>query len=414
MAPSPQIQMLRHTARIGLSQSRARRAATPSVHLTHQHHDVHQQATHRHNQRRHLHNTPTPRAQPNKYVTGVTPEQLAESKAMQDWYDANFKDWQDEPDKIIVGENDQDEKEKAAEEEEEEEQKHPSSITLPEHLTKRNIRPLVAYLRQPGIEEGTRNCNKLRNPGVNDPYFPLIPGILHGSDPTQNIASNDPSSKIILKTPWFEIQRELDRYHHGLNGSFENRVYALTVFPSEEACLDHHTKWPPKDATTYHIDDETTEMIATPGAPPPVPPSRTPVPGMENILVLPADLQMHPVANAPFCLNFLRYHANKPIKIPIRTINEEESNTLKRGGFLAPVNRFIECLVEDGAPIPEYIALECTGLRQKDVVRRDRLIIPEGVKVHPRVPEDYLMGTVFGVRGGGAAVLEGEEGEEAN
>jgi len=333
---------------------------------------------------------------------------MAESQAMRDWYAANFKDWQDEPDKIIIGEETKEEEAKA-EEAAAEEEVHPSAIILPKHLTDRNIRPLVGYLRTPGHEEGSRNCFKLRNPGVNDPNFPLVPGILHGSDPTQNIVSVDSSSKIMIKTPWFEVQRELDRYYHGINGSFENRVYALTVFPSDEAHLDHHRSRHPKDKTTYAIDDETTELITTPGPPLPTPPPRTPVEGMENILVLCTDLQMHPVAHATYCLNYIRYHPNKPISIPIKTVNEEESPTLKRGGFLMFVNKFVECLVEEGAPIPEYIELECTGLKQKEVVRRDRLLVPEGVTIHPRVAEDYLMGTVFGVRGG--EEVEGEEAE---
>jgi len=331
---------------------------------------------------------------------------------MRDWYAANFKDWEEEPDKFIVGEKEAEEakaKEAAAAAAEEE---NPSIIQLPEHLTKRNIRPLVAYLREPGIEEGTRNCEKLRNPGVNDPIFPLIPGIIHGSDPTQNIVSVDASSKIMVKTPWFEIQRELDRYHYGINGAFENRVYALTVFPSDEAAVDNHRTRHPKDRTTYKIDPETTAVIAIPAPPLPTPPPRTPVEGMENILVVPADLQMHPVMHTTYCLNFIRYHPGKPIKIPIKLINEEESPTLKRGGFLGMVNRFIECMVDDGAPIPECIELECTGLRQKDVVRRDKLILPEGVRIHPRVPDDYLMGTVYGVRSTAAADAEGDAAGE--
>ena len=332
-------------------------------------------------------------------------QQFEENPAMQAWYKANYPDWQDEPDKIIIGEEEEDE----ADEEEEEEEENPSIIQLPDHLVERNIRPLVGYLRDPVREGGSRACRRMRHPGVNDPDFPLIPGILHGSDPTKNIVSVDHSSKILVKTPWFEIQRELDRYHHGINGSFENRVYALTVFPGEEASLDHHRGRQPKDRTEYRVNSEEMTIEAIPPPPLPTPPPRTPVEGMENILVVPADLQLHPVAHRAFCLNYIRYHPGKPIKIPIRNLNEEESPAIKRGGFLCYVNRFIECLVEDGAPIPEHIPLECTGLRAKDVVRRDRLVIPEGVTIHPRVPENYLMGTVFGVRGAGMSVGDEDE-----
>ena len=45
----------------------------------------------RHHQKRPITTSTTPLyAQPNKYVTGVTAEQVANSQAMQDWYNANF------------------------------------------------------------------------------------------------------------------------------------------------------------------------------------------------------------------------------------------------------------------------------------------------------------------------------------
>ena len=87
---------------------------------------------------------------------------------------------------------------------------------------------------------------------------------------------------------------------------------------------------------------------------------------------------------------------------------------MKKGGFIAFVSTKVECLVDDGAPIPESIQVRCDGLRQKDVVRRDRLVMPEGVRVHPRVADDFLLGTVFGAKGKGdeaAAVGDGAAGD---
>jgi hypothetical protein len=144
-----------------------------------------------------------------------------------------------------------------------------------------------------------------------------------------------------------------------------------------------------------------------PPLPPPLLKKRTPI--IENALVIPTDLQMHPVDHTAFCLNFIRYHPGKPIRLPIQTINEEESPAMKRGGFIAFTNKTIECLIDEKAVVPEYIPLECSGLRQKDVVRRDRLVLPDGVVISPRVSEDYLLGSVFGAKGGGAVVEEEDE-----
>jgi hypothetical protein len=84
---------------------------------------------------------------------------------------------------------------------------------------------------------------------------------------------------------------------------------------------------------------------------------------------------------------------------------------LKRDGFIIPVNKYVECLVEDGAPIPSALELECTGLLLKDVIKLNRLIFPDGVKPSKRVnPDTFVIGPVAGGRGGAQASGEGEDG----
>jgi hypothetical protein len=338
-------------------------------------------------------------AAPSTYVTGVTPEQIASNPTLAEYYMANFESWQTDPD---VHTN-QVEKETATEEEVADEH----APIVPPEIAARNIRPLVAYARTRGIEEGTRNCRKMRNPlQTNIPsidYFPLIPGIVHGSDPTQGIVSVDPSSKVLVKTPWFEIQRELDRYHR----DFESKVYALTIYAEDDCDVAYHKSKQNVPPPEYKVCQETMTITEIPPPPPPTLKQRRAL--VENVLVLPADLQMHPVDHSAFCLNYIRYHPSKPIKLPIRTINEEESPAMKRGGFIAFANRTIECLVDANSAIPEFIPLECTGLRQKDVVRRDRLVLPEGVSIHPKVVDDFLVGTIFGAKGAAAGVEDEEK-----
>ena len=207
-----------------------------------------------------------------------------------------------------------------------------------------NVRSLHAYLRE---EEGSKESVRLRQEDI-------IPGVIYGSDPFQSILSNDPTSKILVKTPLFQLQRELDRFTYH---NFESRVYDLTLYSNEEDT----------EGTLHRV--------------------------------LPKNIQFHPVQNKLYCVNYLRYYPGRPIQIPIVYINEEESPAMKRGGFIAPVTRHIRCIVEDGVRIPDYVEMDCTGLKLKDVIRLDRIIFPEGVRVSKTVnKQKFLVGTVFGRR----------------
>uniref|UniRef100_A0A7S4AB09 Large ribosomal subunit protein bL25 L25 domain-containing protein n=1 Tax=Pseudo-nitzschia australis TaxID=44445 RepID=A0A7S4AB09_9STRA len=219
-----------------------------------------------------------------------------------------------------------------------------------------NIRVLKTYLRS---EQGSRACRRLRDNNI-------LPGILFGSDPTLNILSSNPSSKAFLKTPWPELQRELDRYHR----HFESRVYDLTVFENVSDT----------EGTVHRV--------------------------------VPSSVQWHPVQGSIFCANFVRYHAGRPLKIPFKYINEEESPALKRDGFIIPVKKYVECFVEEGVPIPDALEVECTGLHIKDIIRMDRVIFPDGVKPIDRL--DITKFVIGPVRGGrGAATADDSESDDS-
>jgi hypothetical protein len=269
---------------------------------------------------------------PSKFVVGVTKEQLAEDRNLQEFFRSNFSEEKVGP-ALVADENNDEEFE---------------ADPLDETRSALNIRKLHCFKRDPVTEEGTRRCFTLRD----EEQF--IPGLLYGGDPGQNIfRTRDADTKIFVKTKWDLIQKELVLYHR----AFESRVYDLTIYEDEE-------------------DDVGTVQR-----------------------VLPKNMNRHPVVNRIFCLNYLRYHPKRPINIPLRYINEEESNALKRGGFIIPQARYVQCFVEDGVPIPESIDVECTGLKLKQVVRIDRLIFPDGVIPSKKVnPKEFLVGSVFGRR----------------
>ena len=297
---------------------------------------------------------------PGEYISGLTKEQINENPHIADFLQSNFGDSDEAKDGYSIPTDvlktyGVDENSILAGEENLYGTPQVDKGLGNEAQQRLNIRKLATHIRH---EHGTPKCDALRN------EF-WIPGMLYGSDPAKNILSNDKSSRIMLKTQWAELQRELDRYRR----HFESRVYDLTIYDGDE---------------------------------------------IETVRVLPRDVQRHPVQGRIYCANFLRYHAGRPIKIPIVYINQEESPALKRDGFIIPVNKFVECLVEDGAPIPNALELECTGLQLKDVIKLNRLIFPDGVKPSKRVnPDTFVIGPVAGGRGGAQASGEGEDGDAA-
>lgn len=207
-----------------------------------------------------------------------------------------------------------------------------------------NIREIFCFRR---YVDGSRICRRLR-------YHKLIPGVLYGGDPTKNIHSNN-ESKVLVLTPHNEIHRERDRWGR----YFSSRVYDLTVYPSKEE----------KEA------------------------------GVEGevVRVIPQDVQIHPIKNNVYCVNYLRYFPGRPIAIPIKYVNEEESPILKRGGFIVPINRQLKCVIDDGVPIPEYLELDCTGAKSKEKLGLSRIAIPEGVKLVKDInTTTWFHGSVFG------------------
>lgn len=279
---------------------------------------------------------------PASLVHGLTKEQVESDPEIAEFFRANYPEaYEPRPDRqpTTVGDNVEPDQSVLG-----------SAVAKPEAINyPLNIRPLQCYLRDDVHEEGSRRSQRLREVGE-------IPGILYGSDPTLGIYSHSPESKTLVKTEWKYLQRELDRYHR----SFESRVYDLTVYEDPEDT----------EGTVHRV--------------------------------VPRNVQRHPVQSTIYCANYCRYHAGRPLMIPITYINEEESPALKRDGYIIPIKKFIECFVEEGLAIPDHLELECTGLQVKDVIRMDRMNIPDGIRISDRVKkrgDDFIIGVVQGKRG---------------
>ena len=143
--------------------------------------------------------------------------------------------------------------------------------------------------------------------------------------------------------------------------------------------------------------------------------------------VLPRDMQLHPVSDAPMHVDFLRYSADRTItvEIPVTFVNEEECPGLKVGGVLNVVRHFIEvsCTADR---IPEGFVLDLTGLEIGDSMHANSISLPEGVEfsitdrdftiatiasptLAPVEEEEVAEGEEGAVAAEGEAAAEGEE-----
>jgi large subunit ribosomal protein L25 len=141
--------------------------------------------------------------------------------------------------------------------------------------------------------------------------------------------------------------------------------------------------------------------------------------GGKKELVLPRDVQFHPVTDWPMHVDFLRLDANATIAINVAVhfINEEESPGIKGGGIINAVRHELElnCPANN---LPESIIIDLTGLELGDSIHISDITLPEGVTsvIDDR---DFTIATIAAPSGlksdeedeDGEAV-EGEEGEE--
>ena len=131
--------------------------------------------------------------------------------------------------------------------------------------------------------------------------------------------------------------------------------------------------------------------------------------GGKKEMVLPRDVQFHPVTDWPMHIDFLRLaqDATIAIMVPVHFLNEEESPGLKGGGIINAVRHEIEldCPANN---LPEAIEIDLTGLELGDSVHFSDITLPEGVT--PIIDDrDFTIATIAAPSG----LKSDEEEDEA-
>lgn len=126
-------------------------------------------------------------------------------------------------------------------------------------------------------------------------------------------------------------------------------------------------------------------------------------------MVLPRDVQFHPVTDWPLHVDFLRLaqDAMIAINVSVNFLNEEESPGLKEGGIINAVRYDLElnCPANN---IPESIDIDLTGLELGDSIHISDITLPKGVT--PIIDDrDFTIATIAAP----SALKSDDEDEEA-
>ena len=133
-----------------------------------------------------------------------------------------------------------------------------------------------------------------------------------------------------------------------------------------------------------------------------------------SVRVLPRDVQLHPVTDAPLHVDFLRLTGDTRIDVEVDVVfvNDEEAPGLRRGGVLNTVRRAVSlnCRADS---IPEAIEIDLAGLDIGDSVHISHVALPEGARPTIR-DRDFTIATIAAPTvAAEAAEAEDEDAEEA-
>lgn len=132
----------------------------------------------------------------------------------------------------------------------------------------------------------------------------------------------------------------------------------------------------------------------------------------EKQLVIPQDIQFHPVSDKPLHVDLYRITANQivAVEVPVHFVGEEICPGLKKGGTLNVVRHTVELNVAASA-IPESLEADISALEVGDNIKISSIKLPVGAT--PTITDrDFTIATIAG-RGGAVEKADDAEDEAA-
>ena len=128
-------------------------------------------------------------------------------------------------------------------------------------------------------------------------------------------------------------------------------------------------------------------------------------------LVIPQDIQFHPVSDQPMHVDLYRVTANQivSVEVPVNFVGEEVSPGLKKGGTLNVVRYTVELNVAASA-IPESLEADVSALEIGDNVKISDIALPDGAE--PTITDrDFTIATIATPSGLKSSENEDEDAE---
>ena len=125
-------------------------------------------------------------------------------------------------------------------------------------------------------------------------------------------------------------------------------------------------------------------------------------------LVIPQDVQFHPVSDQPVHIDLFRVEEDQKIKVEVAVhfIGEDVCPGLKKGGTLNVVRHEVELLVPAGH-IPEFLEADISTLQIGDNIKISDITLPTDAEP-TIVDRDFTIATIAG-RGGAVAKDDAED-----
>ena len=117
--------------------------------------------------------------------------------------------------------------------------------------------------------------------------------------------------------------------------------------------------------------------------------------GKKLLKVIPRDVQIDPVSDAPIHVDFQLIKDSVPIKVDVRVkvINQDKSPGIKKGGILNVVKKYIglNCIPKN---IPGYLEIDVSGFEIGKNIHINDIELPDGI-----TPVDKSNFTVLTIAG---------------